>query len=110
MTDDWLGRIGGAIERDGRSKRAISKAAGLGVNFVTELLKGEKTPGIDSIARLCAELNVSLPWVLTGVDMTPDAVEMLSILSRLSSDQQSAILELARQLQAAAPPPAKPRD
>lgn len=110
MTDAWLSRIGGAIERDGRSKRAISMAAGLGVNFVSDLLKGEKTPGIDSLRRLCVELKVSLPWVLTGVDMTPDAQEMLAILSQLSPEHQVMILDLARGLKAASQPRAKRPD
>ena len=100
MSENWLTRLSEAVDRDGRTPRAISRSAGLGPNYLGELLKG-KVPGIDKLLRLCAEMNVSATWVLTGAEVTTDGEEMLGHLSKLSADQQTTLLDLARQLRAA---------
>lgn len=101
MSEGWLTRLTEAVRSDGRTPRAISLAAGLGPNYLSELLTKGKVPGIDKLLRLCAELNVSATWVLTGAEVTTDGEEMLSLLAELSADQQSTLLDLARQLKAA---------
>lgn len=103
MSEGWLERLRGAVQKDGRPLRAISKAAGLGPNYLGELLNKGKVPGIDKLLRLCSELEISATWVLTGTKVSPDSEEMLSILATLPPDQQTTLLSLARQLKAARP-------
>ena len=101
MLEGWLKRIDEAIKADGRKPRTISKAAGFGPNYVGEMFTKGKVPGIDRLLALCAELNVSATYVLTGSDVSPESEEVLSILASLPADQQKTFLQLARQLREA---------
>lgn len=98
---DWLGRIRAAIEADGRSLRAISVAAGLGPNYVSEMIGKKKVPAVDKLLRLCRELKVSATFILTGADISGDSEEMLSLLGKLSVEEQATVQSLVRQLAAA---------
>lgn len=71
MDDGWLNRIRDAVQADGRSPRAISLAARLGPNYVSEMLERGKVPGIDKLLRICQEINVSATFILTGASVTP---------------------------------------
>lgn len=100
---DWLTRIKAKIKADGRSYRSISKAAGLGDNFVSEMiLEGkEKEPGVLKLLALCAELGTSATYILTGVELGPDDEEMLGLLAGMAEPEKTTFLNLARQLRAA---------
>lgn len=101
MDDEWRSRLKKAIQADGRKPRTVSLAAKLGPNYLGEVLKKGKVPGIDKLLRLCSELNVSATYILSGADVSPQSEEMQTILSRLPSDRQETLLTLARQLQEA---------
>jgi hypothetical protein len=60
LMDDWVNRLLLAAEKDGRSDRAISLAAGLGPNFLNELRNLNKAPTVPKVVALANELNVSL--------------------------------------------------
>lgn len=99
--DGWLDRLQVAVDADERSARAISLAAGLGPNYLSELLSTKKEPGIEKFLRLCRELHVSASYVLTGTAVSQDAEEMLGILAALPGEEQETLFRLARQLKAA---------
>ena len=95
-------RLETAIKADGRAPRAISLAAKLGPNYLSEMLTKGKVPGIDKLIRLCDELNVSTTYILTGTQVSPESEEMLALLAVLNNEQQSTLLAVARQLKEAA--------
>lgn len=99
--DGWLDRLRFAMKADGRSARAVSIAAGLGPNYLSELLLSKKEPGIEKFLRICQELHVSSSYVLTGTEVSQDAEEMLGILASLPAEEQETLFRLARQLKAA---------
>jgi transcriptional regulator with XRE-family HTH domain len=101
MMEGWLERLELAVKNDGRAPRTISKAAGLGPNYVGELFNKGKVPSVEKLLKLCAELHVSATYILTGSEVSPESEEMLSILGALGAEQQSTLLTLARQLKAA---------
>lgn len=103
MTEGWQTRLEKAVADDPRTPRAISKAAGLNANYLSELFNLGKAPSIDKLLALCEVLNISAAWVLTGLKASRRSEEMLVILGQLPEDQQTTLLDLARQLKAAEP-------
>lgn len=103
MSEGWQDRLREAADRDPRSYRAISKAAGAGPNYLSEILSDGKVPGIDKFQKLCAELNVSAAFVLTGSEVSREDEEMLSALGSLTGEQQATFRALVRQLKASRP-------
>lgn len=103
MSEGWQRRLEEAAKRDGRSYRAISKAAGLGANYLSEVLSNGKVPGIDKLQKLCAELNVSAAFLLTGNDLSREDEEMLGVLGSLTPEQRATFRALVRQLKVSQP-------
>jgi hypothetical protein len=97
---DWLVRLISAAEayiaQHGSSLRAVSKAAGLNGNFLTQLKADEdwREPLFGNVVMLCRAINVSITYIVTGAEMTQGAEVFLSQLARLSEDQQKSVLAL----------------
>lgn len=101
MADDlWRNRIEVAVERDGRSLRDISLAAGLSHGYLHGILRDGKEPTLDRFIRICDELNLSLSHTLMGADVSHDTE---SIIAALESDPatRQAVLSLLRRGSAA---------
>jgi len=62
----WRRRLSLVVEASGRSKRSISLAAGLGPNYLREILAG-KSPTLDYMILLCKELGIRLADI-TDID------------------------------------------
>ncbi len=78
--EGWRERILSAVESDPRSGQTISRAAGLGPNFISDLKNADKDPRLGSVVKLCAELKISLSYVLLGAEMTPEDEELFLII------------------------------
>ena len=111
MKDTWLDRLHEAVKKDARSLRAISTEAGCGPNFLQQLLKNEKEPGADKLARILDVLGreTSL-YVLTGIHMTDEDREFLEIITRLKGEVKADGLRFLRSIQAGANDPAPSGD
>lgn len=96
--EDWRARLIQAVDADGRSDRAISEASGLGVNFVNELRKGGKEPGVNKVLKLAGTLQLSLGFVFNGAEISARDEADLKLFLSLSPASRQAILDLARQL------------
>jgi transcriptional regulator with XRE-family HTH domain len=94
MTRGWLDRLRTAIERDGRSLREISIAAGASPGYLHSLLHGTKAPTIDKLAAVVAELRVSLTHVLLGVEIDATAERLLRAWAAYPEEKRAALLEL----------------
>ncbi len=90
-----------AIEQDGRSLRKLSQDANLGPNYVFQLIdrweKTNKHPFIKFLLLL-DELNVSRPYIFSGVHMTIEEEEILRLFSALSEKQKNNFLEILRSI------------
>lgn len=103
MSKEWITRLQVAIQKDGRSARAISLAAGFGPNYIQQFLRDGKEPGADKLARLLEVLGEqSSLFVLTGVEATAADLEMLRLSASLPPDIRDEALALFRALQARA--------
>lgn len=100
MENQWRKRLTDAIERDGRTPRAISIAADLGPNFITQMVSRGTAPSTPALVSLCAALGVSLTYIFTGAEMTPGEEELLTLAADLEDDSKDLLIDLARKLQA----------
>lgn len=100
MGATWKHRLAEAVNNDGRSMRAISKSAGVGVNYLSEIFSKDKVPSIDKLLLLAEELKVSATFILVGTDVSPESEEFLAHLGSMTPEERATMLSLARQLRA----------
>lgn len=84
-----------ALERDGRSARAVSLAAGLGPDAIRDLTRRENaSTSIENALALCAELKIPPSTLVGGEDFT----KLLEIYRRLPPDAQRGLLAFSEGL------------
>lgn len=92
MKDGWRERLLAAIDDDGRSDRAISLAAGLGPNFVSQMRGTQgaapKKPNIEYVRKLAATLGKELSSIVGPSDENADA-RLRSALLAYGVDRES---------------------
>lgn len=94
MSDDaWRKRLEEVIERDGRSLRDISLAAGLSHGYLHGILRDDKEPTLDRFLRICKELNISVAYALLGAQLSAESEELVKLLQD-HPEKRAAILAL----------------
>lgn len=92
---NWRTRLEEAITKSGKSRRAISIAAGRGPGYIHSLLKEGKDPTVDNLMQVCEVIGVSLSHVLYGVEISPETEEVLSLLEK-NPGAREGILQILR--------------
>jgi hypothetical protein len=101
MEKEWQKRFEARVEQDGRSARAISLAAGLGPNFVQQMLKTGREPGIDKFLAVLGVMGTSSAlYVLTGQDFTEQDAEFLRLVGGMDPEMKAEALRFFQMLQA----------
>lgn len=100
---DWKDRLGAAVEKSGKSMRAISLAAGMGPGYIHALLGEGKEPTLSSLLAICRELDISLSYLVYGQDFSRVDEEFLHLLSTATDAEKEAILNLLRSIAAKNP-------
>lgn len=90
-TREWRDRLLQCIEEDGRSGRKIGRLAGVGGNYVRQMVTEGKQPSFDIVVRLCEVLDVSITYVVTGAKMSRYEEEVLAILTKMDDRQRQAL-------------------
>ncbi len=76
MKDGWKERLLKAIDADGRSDRAISLAAGLGPNFISQMRgtkgAGPKKPNIEYVRKIASALGKELSSIIGQTEEDAD--------------------------------------
>lgn len=90
--DEWRERLEAVVERDGRSLREISLAAGLSHGYLHGILRDGKEPTLDRFTRLCGALGVSVSYAMLGADVSPETED---IIRALESDPETRAMVLA---------------
>lgn len=104
MDDGWFTRLLEAVRRDGRDMKAISLAAGLGENYVQQMVKERKKPRIDTLVRLLNELGrADTLWIITGQEFTDEDRQLLEVASSLEDEGKRALIAAFAALAAAQP-------
>ena len=95
MAEQWRDRLREAVDRSGKSLREISLSAGCGPGYLFDILESTKEPSIGRLMRLADALNVSLPWLLYGTDISREDERFIRALAKLTPKQRQAFLDLA---------------
>lgn len=96
LDEKWRDRLARAIDSSGKSRRAISIAAGMGPGYVHSILKEGKDPTIGPLLKICDEVNVSLTYIVYGYSVSAEDEEFLQLLANSSDSEKAAILTLLR--------------
>lgn len=106
MTEGWFDRLEEAIRSDGRSLKRLSEDAHFGTNFVQQMLKDKKDPGIRKLEQLFAVMRPGTDiYVFTGAKMTEQDLEFLRAISLLDDDARRDALAVLRRLAGTVSPP-----
>lgn len=99
MDNDWLDRLIQAIEADGRKPNRLSEDAGLGRNYVQQLLNRRSAPHSKELAKLLDALGEEAAlFVHTGHRLTAVDWEFLRASSGMDEDTRKDALRLLRRL------------
>jgi transcriptional regulator with XRE-family HTH domain len=98
MVDNWLERLLDAIEKDGRSARKISLAADLGPNFVTQMLKDGKVPGVKQAIKLADALGLSLGYLFIGDDVSQEEERFFQLFRTSTPEGQKLAFQILESL------------
>lgn len=100
MTETWFDRLARAVERDPRSMREISTTAGCGPNYLQQLLRDRKEPGVDRFLRITSALGTaSALYIMTGADFTREDEEFFRLVLGLPPRLRADALQFFRSLQ-----------
>lgn len=77
---DWRSRLEAAVADSGKSKRAISLASDNGPGYVHSILSEGKEPTVEKLLAVCDQVPVSGIYILYGLDVRPDDLEILKAL------------------------------
>jgi ribonucleoside-diphosphate reductase alpha chain len=89
----WKNRLAAGIREKGKSEREVSLAAGRGPGYVHSILKENKDPTIDNLIEVCRAAELSLIWVLFGVEMSRETEEIVQALEDASPEQRKGLLQ-----------------
>lgn len=99
MKYGWFDRLRAEIERDERSLRELSAAAGLGSNFISQMLKHGRQPSGDNLAAILNALRPEAsPYVLLDLHVTASDLALLNQLQSLPQQSQAQFLAFLRSL------------
>lgn len=88
-------RLANALKEKGISMRKASLDSGLSDTFLHGVLKLKRDPSVLNLAKVCDTLGLSLSYVMSGNDLSPEAEEVVRLLQDNPS-KRTAILELLR--------------
>ena len=95
MRQDWFERLICAIKEDGRPYKQISEQAGLGVNFVSQMVNSRKYPSGENIRKIIDVMpGASTAEIFLGLEISDQNLEFLSLLERLGPEDQAAIHQM----------------
>jgi hypothetical protein len=86
-------RIKQALYDQRLSMRAASLEAGLSGTFVHGIVELGRQPRVDTLARLCDRLGLSLSYVMYGLEVSPELEDVL-LLIQSHPEKVNAIREL----------------
>lgn len=95
---DWKTRLDEALKNSGRSARDVSMSIGRAPGYIHSLSLNDRQPSVKNIVAICGELNVSVLWILYGIDMDDDTQELLKIFSQLPEEGRKSLLNTVRSL------------
>lgn len=95
--EEWRERFLAVVDADGRSDRAISLAAGCNENAVNEIRNTAKSPRVDRLLALIGELDVSVAYIFTGIELSREDEDFLKTILSLSPAGRAGVLAIVQE-------------
>lgn len=76
MQDDWFSRLKTAIADDGRPYREISRAAGLGQNYIQQMLDKDQPPKVATLDKILFALGQDAATKVRGPETLGPAIAL----------------------------------
>lgn len=76
----------------GKSMRQVSLDAGQGAGYYHSIVKSNN-PSVENISKVADALNVSLPYILFGLNMTPETQRIIELLEK-NPEKRAGLLSL----------------
>ena len=86
-------RLETAIRDKRRNLSEVSLEAGLSKTYLHNVLRRGQTPSVDKLERVCSVLNISMLWVMYGLEV-PDGAEEVFEVMRRDPDRFWAMMKL----------------
>lgn len=96
LLDSMRQRLAAKLEEKNIPMRTAGVNAGLGMSYVSGILKEGKDPQVTKLAKLCDANGISLTWVLYGIDITPESEKLLKLFES-EPEKRDSILALLSQ-------------
>lgn len=97
MSDEWFDRLREAIEASDKSMPEISIAAGRGRNYVQQMLKDRKQPGIENLLKILDALgSADAIYVLTGIRLTQETLDFVRMFEQIPDSHIDHALAVLR--------------
>lgn len=97
MDSEWFTRLVVAIEDDRRSYNEISREAGLGRNFVQQMVKYGKMPTGPKLEAILKVLGGEKAlYILTGLEVRPGDMEILRLIQQSPPSVRENVAGLLR--------------
>lgn len=96
---EWFTRLQAAVEEALQtervtSKRDLSTKAGLGINYVSQMIRDEKGPSAEAVVRLAKVMDVSLVWIFVGAEMDSATERLVALFAPMTPERKRALLDL----------------
>lgn len=88
-------RIEDTIDNLNRTQSDIADKANLGHGYLTNILKRGQMPSVEKMDALCKELNVSILWLMYGIDVPPD-FHLIQDIAKRDPKKLRAVIELLK--------------
>lgn len=100
MNETWFNRLAEAIEADPRSMRRLSMEAGVGENFVSQMIKDRKEPGIEKVMSILDKLGAAAAlYVILDLRIEDGDDQFLEMVLKADSGQRRQILGILEAIQ-----------
>jgi len=100
MASTWRDRLLAAIAASEESDRSLCRRAVVGSSFISDLKNMAKEPSATNVLKLAKALNLSVVYLFTGTEMSPDLEEVLKVYANLPPNRRAALVALLREEQA----------
>ena len=99
---DWRTRLREQLAKSGKTRSQVCSEAGLNPAYLTQILEQKgATPRIDNLWKLAGVLNTSVSYLVEGIDLEPDAIQVVAYFGVLNGERKEAALRLLEDMAAA---------
>ena len=82
-------RLTEALNDSDRSMRSVSMGAGCGPSYLSGILTEGKDPSVGRLAAICKELDVSLYYIISGIEISTETEEFMYLLDSRSKSRDA---------------------